>query len=50
MLPSKASSTAVGSGEEAGRPAVVLDWKTCGLTYRHKAAPPGKPDLPRSPP
>jgi len=49
MLPSKASSTAVGSGGEAGPPAVVLGWKTCGLTCPYKAAPRGKPDLPTKP-
>ena len=48
-LPNKASSTAVGSGGKAGPPAVVLDWKTCGLTCRHKAAQQGKPDLPTKP-
>jgi hypothetical protein len=42
----KASSTAVRCGGEAGPPAVALDWKTCGLTCRHKAALRGKPDLP----
>jgi hypothetical protein len=49
MLPSKASSTAGGSGGEADPPAMVLDWKTCGLTCRHKAALRGTPDLPTKP-
>jgi hypothetical protein len=49
MLPGKASLTAVGSGGQAGPPAVVLDWKTCGLTCRHKVAQRGKPDLPAKP-
>jgi hypothetical protein len=49
MRPSKAPSTAVGSGGEAGPPVVALDWKTCRLTCRHKAAQRGKPDLSRKP-